>query len=278
MKKAIHLHYKDGWEAQLRDTKEAGFTLVEWGLDTEHMAEEEPERIAERLGRAMEDLGMHCVQTHLPCYSLFDDAEQTDEAVEKAIRNGIALTGLLGADSAAYHPRSANAHNFSVRRAEAALHGVMPGYLDIAAKYGTAVAIENMAVFPDHADLLFYGSQYEDLLRVVDHYNTPHFGICWDTGHANLMHMDQYLILREIGHRLVGTHIHNNCGFHDDHTFPMLGTIDFSRVMPAFREIGYEGPLTLELRLPIEDVRVSYQRLGYDSLLWLEELTEGAVE
>ena len=278
MKKAIHLAYKDGWEDQLRDAKAAGFRYVEWGFNTAHMALEAPECIAEKLMGAMEECGVHCVTTHLPFYSLFDDAEELDETVEKAIKDAICLSGMLGASAAAYHPRSSTKHNFSVRRAEAALHGVMPGYLELAEKYGTRIAIENLAVFPDHPDLLFYGSRYEDLVRIVDHYASPLFGICWDTGHANLMHLDQYEILKEIGHRLIATHVHDNCGFHDDHSFPSLGTADFSRIMPAFREIGYDGPLMLELKLPPPRVRRSYQALAFDLLCWLEELAEGEVK
>ena len=52
--------------------------------------------------------------------------------------------------------------------------------------------------------------------------------------------------IRLLGERIKCTHIHNNFGENDPHLPPDAGNIEWAKVMKAFKDIGYEGPLTLE--------------------------------
>ena len=274
MKPCIQLSFTEDWRAKLKDAAGAGFSSVAWGLGTPYAAALDPRAAAEVLGYAMHEEKVSCVQTHLPFYDIFRDCGEVDAEMEKRIENGILLSGMLGAGAAVLHPRSATEHSFSTRLAEEALRRDLERYLPIAEGNRTAIAIENLTVFPDHSDLLFYGSRYEELARIVDEYQTPHFGICWDTGHANLIKMNQADVIRELGSRIVATHIHNNFGFHDDHALPTSGNIDFVPIMRALFDVGYDGALCLEAKVPVEGIRLSFFRHGEDCLFWLLSMRE----
>ena len=274
MKPCIQLSFTEDWRAKLKDAAGAGFARVAWALGTPYFNTMDPRAAAEVLGYAMHEEKVQCVQTHLPCYDIFRDCGEVEEAVERQIENGIVLSGMLGAEAAVLHPRSASAHSYSTRLAEEALRRDLERYLPIAERHRTAVAIENLTVFPDHSDLLFYGSRYEELARIVDEYATPHFGICWDTGHANLIKLNQAEVIRELGSRIIATHIHNNYGFHDDHALPTSGSIDFVPIMHALFEIGYDKALCLEARVPVEGIRLSFFRHAEDCLFWLLAMRE----
>ena len=89
------------------------------------------------------------------------------------------------------------------------------------------------------------------LARLCDSVNAKNVGICWDTGHANIMEHEQPQdeAIRFLGKRIKCTHIHNNFkNYTDLHQPPDTGNIDWDQVMKAFREIGYDGPFTLETR------------------------------
>ena len=135
--------------------------------------------------------------------------------------------------------------------------------LELAEKVGCGIAIENMA--DDYGSgrsahrrpLGSYCTTHVDLCELVDSFNVPNVGICWDFGHAQLMGIDQREALRYMGKRLKATHVADNSGAKDDHILPFQGTVDWRKVLPVLTEIGYEGDLTYEIhastsRLPDE--------------------------
>ena len=74
-----------------------------------------------------------------------------------------------------------------------------------------------------------------------------------------------------LGDKIKIVHMHNNCGFHDDHVVPTLGTIDWKSVMPALKKCGYNGEFSLEVDyFDMNTELESYFVHGYDSLCMLE--------
>ena len=76
----------------------------------------------------------------------------------------------------------------------------------------------------------------------------PHVGFCFDCGHEGCFTPDvQFLPL--YGHKMLCTHIHDNDCLpgHDLHMLPFDGRLDFGRIARQLREVGYKGPLTLEI-------------------------------
>lgn len=96
----------------------------------------------------------------------------------------------------------------------------------------------------------------EHLYRVMEITGDYH-GFCWDSGH-NLCYTPETDMSEKYGDRIICTHIHDNFGvtkpgnihWYDDlHLLPFDGKLDFEWYGKRIKEIGYKGPLTLELLL-----------------------------
>lgn len=163
--------------------------------------------------------------------------------------------------------------------------------LDTAHKYNVGIAIENIWPIQEYSPL----SRTENLIRLVDMIDDPLIGICWDTGHGNLIGRrpsdqperetsldasgDPYRQLTAVGKRLKALHINDNDGLGNNHIEPFEGCIDWNRVMRALKDIGYEHSFTFEAnfscrRLPEELVDRKIRLLhdiGETMVLWDEE-------
>lgn len=84
----------------------------------------------------------------------------------------------------------------------------------------------------------------KELLEITDALS-PRAGICLDTGHANVMHLDLPHFIEECGTRLIATHISDNNGQSDQHLLPGLGNINWEEVISAFKW-NYGGYLNYE--------------------------------
>jgi len=90
--------------------------------------------------------------------------------------------------------------------------------------------------------------------RLKEDMGLKSFGICIDTGHANL-HRERdplYLtrLLLEFRDELLQVHISDNHGIKDDHAVPGRGNIDWPPVASILKQIDFDGPFVLELRTP----------------------------
>ena len=105
---------------------------------------------------------------------------------------------------------------------------------------GVGIAIENMirGQFIDAASLL-------ELLDRLD--GGSRFGLCWDTGHANLTKQDQPASIKAMGKNLKTTHIADNRGAFDDHLLPFSGVISWEPIVDALQTSGYEGVFSFEV-------------------------------
>lgn len=86
----------------------------------------------------------------------------------------------------------------------------------------------------------------EELAQLVDALDYRLIGACWDTGHAHVHKVDHASAFRVLGSRLKATHIHDNDGVRDQHLLPYQGTIDWTRLVGALKEIQYSGDFTYE--------------------------------
>jgi sugar phosphate isomerase/epimerase len=114
------------------------------------------------------------------------------------------------------------------------------------------------------------------LLELIEAVGDESVGICLDTGHANIMSFDIPAMIRSFGSKLRVLHLNDNLGsiescsgqpvHPDQHFFPGIGIIDFTKVFAALKDIGYNGIINLEpgdflARLPIS-VRNAYMAGG----------------
>jgi len=104
--------------------------------------------------------------------------------------------------------------------------------IEAAIKYGVILAIENVRTD-------------KHIKYVLDNYKDKHVAFCYDTGHANLWCKDtDWLSL--YADRLAAVHLHDNNGKEDEHTFPLTGTIEWTRIIQIINKSSYSGSLSLE--------------------------------
>ena len=105
------------------------------------------------------------------------------------------------------------------------------------------IALENQWTPLNHSSVL---------RKVIEHFNSPYLGLCYDSGHGNLSEKGQSLpgetivpilwddlgvpvqweenLLEKFAPHLVNCHLHDNDGIMDSHQFPGTGTIDWDRI------------------------------------------------
>ncbi len=101
--------------------------------------------------------------------------------------------------------------------------------------------------------------------RLFGRYPEEFLGLCYDTGHANMVWREQAPeILGRYAHRLYAVHIHDNNGAMDSHWIPGEGNIQWDKVMETISGSAYEGPLLLELSTNELD-QAGYLRKAYEA-------------
>ena len=103
------------------------------------------------------------------------------------------------------------------------------------------IAIENMESYEEI-------SSVEDLLLIIRKLENGKYGICLDTGHANILKLDIPNFIKMAGPDLIATHIADNNGSDDEHLLPGFGNIEWEEVIPAFKKY-YQGYLNYEVML-----------------------------
>lgn len=276
MRKSIQIAYDELFKLKCELAAKAGFKEI--AVNTTKVldkTEDDWKQITSDIQEILDANGLKCSQSHPYYYDLLVSSEITEERYEFAMKQAIIASAKLGAEWCVFHPRTSLSTAFSVKQSFEDNKRAFSEYLEIAKKYGTGIAVENLPIFNDVLPAIpFYSSTPEDLMEFVDEFADEKLRICWDTGHANLMAFDQAEQIRRMGNRIQCTHIHNNFYIRDNHLTPDQGNIPWEKVMAAFKAIKYNGVLTLETHCCYTQpsLLASFARHNYACLSYLEEL------
>ncbi len=106
-KVALQLRNQEPWRETAKEMSKAGFEYVAFAFGDERPLLQDNWRAYVRdVANVFAELGLKCVQTHAPYYSLLISAEKRDEAMETALLRSMEATRILGAEICAVHPRS----------------------------------------------------------------------------------------------------------------------------------------------------------------------------
>ncbi len=196
-----------------------------------------------------DSIGCTLYQTHA---QMVGDDMNVQKTISKesdiAIKKSIEASAIAGAKWTVIHP-------FGMKDSSALLERnieLLRPYAQYAREQGIGLAIENI---PErlywYDEVVKYNSlsTADGLIPLVDALNDElgNVGVCWDTGHANLVdNLSQYDELKKLGKRLKVTHINDNKNQNDDHLIPFYGSSDFPSIMRALDEIAYEGTFNYE--------------------------------
>ena len=216
---------------ELRALTRLGVTISETDFYADSNNQRRIATLAERYGI---ELAYHAPQGDawsFGAFSLRIAAEKLRECILRASSlNARHMTLHLGIDTT--EPREA-----SITRGALALEEVAP----LAEREGVTLCVEN--VFEDSTSVA-YPHECQTLLDAVQ---SGILRFTLDTGHANVYDC-LFELLEVMKDHLAFIHLHDNDGKKDQHFVPGHGTIDWDRFVLKLDEIGYGGPLCLELR------------------------------
>ena len=108
--------------------------------------------------------------------------------------------------------------------------------IDGAERRGVTIAVENLT----------RTAQVDRARLLLERFDSPHFGFCFDSGHRNVCRVGHEWLARW-PERLKALHLHDNDGTDDQHLLPFDGTTDWPMLMHAIAVTGYRGPTALEV-------------------------------
>lgn len=205
-----------------------------------------------KIRKFADESGVVFYQSHIPFSSGYmprnsnEDTNSVERLLERTNR-AIMAGEILGVKWAVVHPYTDIRYELDNRaNLEYNLKFYTP-IVEMLKKHGQGMAIENMFTLPDNKFRRKYCEIAEELIELIDAFNDPCVGACWDFGHAHIMYEDQTIPLRKMGKRLKATHVADNKRFSDSHLLPFSGgTIKWEAIMPVLKEIEYEGDFTFE--------------------------------
>ncbi|MDP4152447.1 MAG: sugar phosphate isomerase/epimerase [Bacillota bacterium] len=203
-----------------------------------------------RLREESDSLGMEFTQSHLPIYCFYPNGREivTMEQFMTLTERSIIASSILGVKWAILHAITDVVNNqHDNAQSKKTNHEFYSSVIEFAKKHNVGIAIENMAEFSPQKMKRRYTATTEELIDLVDSFNDKDVQICWDFGHGNLMYNDQCASLLSIGKRLKATHVDDNRANHDAHLPPFFGTVNWEKIMPVLKQIGYEGDFTYEI-------------------------------
>jgi len=218
---------------QLRDTG------IEWieiaALQTQHLNLFDDERVGEVVA-AVEAGPLKVWSLHAPfCGIAMDDADTREDGLRKLLQAG-RVARRFGARCVVVHP-GRDVPSLDRRREVRWTREAMARAVD-AVDAEIALAIETMGASS-------LGGAADEMLQIVDGFDTDRVGICMDSGHLNIGR-DPVEFIRATAGRITTVHLHDNDGTGDAHALPGEGNIDWPRLLVALRESGYAGPLICE--------------------------------
>lgn len=240
-------------EEGLRILADAGFRNIDFNFSRAAenggpLAQSDWRDWAKHIRETADALGLTVTQTHAYWFYIPDE-NSPDVAVNlEYLRRSVEASAIV-ADSpwVVTHPLSlADEGGYAPERTKSFLLSLYRDLGETAARCGVQLAIENLFT----GGMRYFGCLPEDLLWLLGKLNDPMFGLCWDFGHANRMQLNPAEAFRQVAPFVRVTHVHDNKGKADDHTFPYFGSIPWAEVLPAVRESGYRGNWNFEIHVP----------------------------
>lgn len=187
---------------------------------------------AKQVRETAEKLGLTVRYSHAPY-----DASTRGELVEKTLQ----CCQIMGVQYTVVHPIFWREDHTIIESVDEFIETNAKGIratLELYEKYNVKALSEN----------LLWGASIkaENIDALVKEVNSPYFGWCYDTGHANAFKEDHHAL---IGLENVPEMFHiqdNNADMRDDHMIPFDGKIDWYEFMKIVKEIGYKNDFTLE--------------------------------
>jgi sugar phosphate isomerase/epimerase len=208
--------------------------------------------LANILQKEIETAGMSFVDSHAP-FGIYEDLNVPDPQFRgmmlDRLKVALRIATDFGIDSIAVHTGNTREvwKNYSLEQLHEAMLSSLEVLVPFAEKLGITIAIEN---------IWFPTNTVDKLLDAISKFPSPALGICYDSGHANLMKMDRGFaecnplsawenhlpvewdseILEKLLPFVTTCHIHDNNGQRDEHLLPGKGNIDWQKEVALLKK------------------------------------------
>jgi len=225
----------------LRAIRRHGYEAVDYSAAAGRLAVV-PDALAE-VRRLTRDLGVIPAATHFRSFgfAFLRPGERRAAFLRESVED-VRAAAFLGAKAIAFHLGNDLASEPGMTDAglAAANAEALEAAVRVAEQEGVGVALENHC----HG----FGDRWEHLEAVARCLNSPAAGFTLDSGHAVVAKQAPEQMARQMGQRLLLTHLHDNSGSSDVHRPAGRygpngegegGVIDWPALIVALREVGY---------------------------------------
>ncbi len=172
--------------------------------------------------------------------SSLDDAKRQGSVFE--LKKGIDLASFLNAGIAIVHPggelTNFRDHDEKKRRLDKCAQSVGE-ILKYASQKNIILAMENLLPH-------MVCGYSDDILSIVNGFNSDYVKICFDSSHANLAE-NPVEVLKKFNGKVVTVHLSDNQGKYDEHLMPGDGNINYPMLIKALKDINYQGVFMMEV-------------------------------
>lgn len=242
-------------EKTLKYAAEAGFTtfdmsFYEWSFPGSPFFSDQWRQWAERIARTAKDYGLGFNQCHAYTYDFLNlnFAVEEKKQQEMLVRRSLECCRILGAKVAVTHPGIGTFDARDRKQVWQKNKEYLEQLLSYADARGMMVAVENMYDSYGHPEQIFFALP-EEIIAFIDGFGDNRLGVCWDFEHGVIMEMDQPSIIRQLGNRLMATHVSDTLSKDFEpfmHVMPFTGLMEWEPIMHALKDISYEGAFSLE--------------------------------
>ncbi|NPB00049.1 MAG: sugar phosphate isomerase/epimerase [Crenarchaeota archaeon] len=203
--------------------------------------------VANIVNRLRKDYHIEVAQVHAPygdIDEMLTDPEHRDEGIARLLRY-VELCHMIECPVLVMHvpyrePLRGERYIDYISYLEDCTRKVMKRLERHVRDMGVKIALENRLEKT-------FGSRVEDIVKIICEEGLEGFGVCLDTGHANVNKIDIADTVRRFGKYIIATHVHDNDGVQDRHMPPLTGCINWRDVINSFRCYCPDVPLILEV-------------------------------
>jgi sugar phosphate isomerase/epimerase len=222
--------------------------------------------------KRLQHSGLEFADAHAP-WGTWSDPGLPDKEFRKIMlsrqRMALDFCRIFGVTTLTYHTgntlNSVFGRELTLDDYYAALIASLEELLPLAERCSVVIALENQWTPLNHSSIL---------LRIVEYFNSPFLGLCYDSGHGNLtekgsadvekscvpaiwndlgvpVQWEEHLI-EKFAPYLVNCHLHDNCGLTDDHLLPGMGNVDWERIRKVLENAPHLRCIQNECVLPAD--------------------------
>ena len=230
--------------------KAAGFDSIDYSFyftpEDAPILGDDLHQYAANVRRKLDELGLSCLQAHAPFALRYGEALDESEPHYRDIVRSLEAASILGVKQIVVHslrvPEGVDPEEFNI--------GFYRTFTPYCEKFGIQIAVENLFERQESQTGLFKGrlASPASLCRVVKALDPRCFTACIDVAHAAITGTAPEDFIRGMEPGVLSClHIHDTDLVDDIHTLPYLGRLNWSAILSALKDYGYDGELNFEI-------------------------------